>query len=295
MASGPAVERIKVDREWIGAPEGTVTNPTVWLLVAAYATLGIGTHAYVAGTLPVWLVVALHAAALYVVFTPLHESMHGVAHQSALLNAWIGRLAGVPLTITLPIFRGTHYEHHSHTNDPGRDPDLVVARRPRLLLPLWCLAIVVEYRRHFYGRRLHRSRRDWWEAIAFDVLLLAFVTTAIAGGWWRTALVLWLGPAAIAVVFLGFAFDFVPHYPYDSNARYLDTRIYGGSLLNAVLLGQNRHLIHHLWTTIPWFRYQGIFRRIRGDLEARGCRIGWRISPLRAAIPEVQSADATAP
>ena len=79
-------------------------------------------------------------------------------------------------------------------------------------------------------------------------------------------------PAAIAVLFLAFAFDFLPHYPYDSTGRYFDTRI-SGRALNAVLLGQNYHLVHHLWTTIPWYRYQPVFGQIRGALEARGCRI----------------------
>jgi len=44
------------------------------------------------------------------------------------------------------------------------------------------------------------------------------------------------------------------------------------------LLGQNYHLIHHLWTTIPWYRYQRVFRAIRPELEARGSRIGWTVS-----------------
>jgi hypothetical protein len=39
--------------------------------------------------------------------------------------------------------------------------------------------------------------------------------------------------------------------------------------------GQNYHLVHHLWTTIPWYRYQRIFFTIDDALAARGCRIGW--------------------
>ena len=63
-------------------------------------------------------------------------------------------------------------------------------------------------------------------------------------------------------------------------SRFLDTRIYPSRFLNAVLLGQNYHLIHHLWTTIPWYRYQRVFRAIRPELEARGSRVGWTVEPL---------------
>ena len=43
------------------------------------------------------------------------------------VNEWIGRIAGALLTTTLLLFRAVHYEHHSRTNDPRRDPEL--ARR----------------------------------------------------------------------------------------------------------------------------------------------------------------------
>jgi beta-carotene hydroxylase len=98
-----------------------------------------------------------------------------------------------------------------------------------------------------------------------DLALLAVVAAAVAGGWFVPLAVLWLLPAALALVFLAFAFDFLPHYPYDTAARYYDTRIYPGRLLNVVLLGQNYHLIHHLWTTIPWYRYQHVY----GELAPR--------------------------
>ncbi len=281
MATAP---RIPVRREWIGAPSGTLANPTVGLLVAALGISAASVWAYAEGALSLPAIVGLQVVALYVIFTPLHEAMHGVAHHRDAVNEWIGRIAGAVLTISLPLFRAVHYEHHSHTNDPARDPDHVVATRPRWLLPLWCAAIVLVYRRHFYGRRLWRSARDRWESIAYDVALVALIVTAAAGGYGRALLVLWLGPAVLAVVLLGFAFDFVPHYPYDSDARYYDTRIYGGAVLNAVLLGQNQHLVHHLWTTIPWFRYRRVVRDIRWELTARGCRMGWRITPLPAPV-----------
>lgn len=49
-----------------------------------------------------------------------------------------------------------------------------------------------------------------------------------------------------------------------------------GRVLNLLLLGQIYPLIHHLWTTIPWYRYQRAFREIQPDLIARGAPIGWK-------------------
>ena len=269
-----SVESIRVDRSWLGAPAGTIANPTVWLFVSATALLAVGTACHLTGAFPALATIAINAVALYVIFTPLHEAMHGVAHEARWINAAIGRVAGLALTITLPLFRGVHFEHHSHTNDPERDPDLGVARRPRWLLPLWCGLIPTESRLAFYGRRLWRSRGQLVEALAVDVLVTGVLLATLTTTWAMTLVVVWLAPAAIAVLILAFAFDFLPHYPYDRRERYFDTRIQPGAVRNVVLLGQNHHLIHHLWTTIPWFRYQPVFLAIRDDLARRGCRIG---------------------
>ncbi len=40
-----------------------------------------------------------------------------------------------------------------------------------------------------------------------------------------------------------------------------------------VLLGQNYHLIHHAWVTIPWFRYRRVFASVEEELVAMGARI----------------------
>jgi beta-carotene hydroxylase len=281
----PASDTIRVERAWIGAPAGTLANPTVWLLLLAYAALAIGTWGYVWGGCSAWATIAINAFGIYVGFTPLHEAMHGVAHERKWANALIGRLGGLPLTVPLPLFRGVHYEHHSHTNDEARDPDHVVARQPRVLLPLWCLGIMVAYRTAFYGRRLWRTRGQLVEALAIDAGINLLIVAAVMDGWFVPLAVVWLVPAAVALLSLAFAFDFVPHYPYDTAARYYDTRVYPGYVLNVALLGQNYHLIHHLWTTIPWFRYRRVFAAIHRDLAARGCRIGWRVTPLPEGTP----------
>jgi len=271
-----ASSKIKVAREWIGAPAGTLKNPTFWLFVVATGALAFGIAGYLLGQLPMAATTAINATSFYLLFTVMHDSMHRTAHESRFINDLLGRLSALPLTVTMPLFRAVHYEHHSHTNDPERDPDLIVNRGPRWALPFWCLAIVVEYRRHYFGRRMWRDRSDLIEAIAMECLLLGTIVLAAVTGTLSTLAIVWLGPALIAVTVLALCFDFLPHYPYASRERYLDTRVYPGRILNALLLGQNYHLIHHLWTTIPWYRYQRVFGEVEDELVERGARIEWR-------------------
>jgi fatty acid desaturase len=181
--------------------------------------------------------VALNAIAFYVMFTVMHDSVHRTAHRSRFVNATLGRLSAFTLTVTLPLFRAVHYEHHSHTNDPERDPDLGVSRRPRCLVPFWCLGLIVEYRVHFYGRKLWRNKADLAGAIAMEIVLVVTLVASLVMGTFSLVAALWFGPALLAIVFLALTFD-------------------------------------HLWTTIPWYRYQGVFRAIRLELEAPGSRVG---------------------
>ena len=150
------------------------------------------------------------------------------------------------------------------------------------MLPLLCLLVPLDYRRHYYGRQLWRKRSELAEVVIVDALLIGIIVAGLFAGLALPLLALWIGPALLAQLFLTLSFDYLPHAPYDSDERYLDTRIYPGRALQLLLLGQNYHLIHHLWTTIPWYRYRSVFEQIRPQLEERGSRIGWRI----AALPE---------
>lgn len=281
--------RIKVDRRWIGAPEGTLTNPTIGLAVLTLALLATGTWGYASGRWPAWATIGMNTVAIYIGFTVLHEAMHGVAHRSKRVSMVLGRTMAIFLMMSFPLFRAAHYEHHSHTNDPNRDPDYLVANKSAWLLPLYCMAVPLEYRRHYYGRRLWRANNELFESLAFDAFLICAIAGAAYLGLLTPLLVVWIAPGLLAVFALALAFDYLPHAPYDSAERYLDTRIYPGRALNTVLLGQNYHLIHHLWTTIPWFRYRRVFLAIEPQLRERGSRIGWKIEPL-PEIPDFKKA-----
>jgi len=273
-------EPIRIERAWTGSAPGVLRNPTLWLFTSCVGFVTVATGGYLSGRLSATSAVLLDTLGAYLLFTVLHDAMHGTAHPSRVVNVVLGRVCGAVLTLAWPLFCAVHHAHHSHTNDGVRDPDLIVSRGPRVLLPLWCVGVVVEYRIKFYGHRLWRSSGELVEAVATDVALAGLIGAAVAGGCILPLAVLWLLPVTLAVLVLAFAFDFLPHYPYDTEARYHATRIIPGRLLNLLLLGQNYHLVHHLWTTIPWYRYQRVYDEIGWELARRGARIGWRVEAL---------------
>ena len=275
------------DPSFRGAPRlAAWRNPTFWVLGLYLALLGVGTYGYVAGRWPAWVTVVLHAAAIYFGFTVLHESVHRLAHRRRVVNDVVGWVAGVPLTMTQPMFRVVHLTHHAKTNRPADDPDFVVGHGPWWLRPLTSVSPLWGYRLHYYGRRMWKNRLELAAQVGLDVVIVAVVAGAALTGTLVDVAVLWIVPALVAVAFLGFAFDYLPHRPQDSTERYLDTRVYPSPVLNVVLLGQNYHLVHHAWVTVPWFRYQPVFAAVEADLEAVGARTrrgAWR-QPLTTAV-----------
>ena len=95
--------------------------------------------------------------------------------------------------------------------------------------------------------------------------LAVVATTLITGSFWLLA-VIYLIPERIAIVLLGWWFDWLPHHGLEdtqSENRYRATRNRVGLewLLTPLMLSQNYHLVHHLHPSIPFYRYIKTWRR----------------------------------
>jgi beta-carotene hydroxylase len=265
--------RLVVPTELRGAPDvATLKNPTIWLFATTVALWTVGWVGYLGGTLPSWAAVAVNAVAAYLGFTVFHESVHRTAHRHRLVNDALGWLPSLMLTFTYPVFRSCHLQHHAHTNDPDLDPDLWVANRPGWLRPIWLVGTAVHYRRlyvrHQWGTPAARRAQFALDAVLVLSLPIALVTGYVAEVW-----VLYWAPTLVAGLFMFYAFDYLPHHPHTSTERYHDTRIQPGRIRHALLLAQNYHLIHHLWVSVPWFRYRTAFTHVEDGLRAKGATI----------------------
>jgi len=81
-------------------------------------------------------------------------------------------------------------------------------------------------------------------------------------------------PQRLAVGFLGYAFDYVPHNKakqigigYQTTHRI--SRIFGGEalsivkqqILSIVLARQDAHVIHHLYPQLPFYKYHAVWNK----------------------------------
>jgi fatty acid desaturase len=272
----PTAER----REPWRAHAGRVAWPTILLLAGVLGGAGTLWSLALADRLSPLLGVPLATALAYAAFTPMHEAAHGNVSGARGRGSWlddlVGWLASSILFAPYSAFRVLHLTHHSHTNDPERDPDHFVAGTSPARVALRCLWIVPHYLRDFFAGPTSATRAAQagrTSAILYFALEGAVVLGLALAGHGRAVLLFWALPALLASGLLAFAFDWLPHHPHAVRERHRDTRVVLGPGLSLLTFAQNYHLVHHLWPRVPFYRYRAVFEATRPELEARGAPI----------------------
>ncbi|MCP4003699.1 MAG: hypothetical protein GY725_05840 [bacterium] len=231
------------------------------------------------GLIPLWAGWLLNSFVAYAAFTPAHEATHrnicGRHRGLRWLNEACGWLCMSILFDSFAVLRSAHLRHHAHTNDPEKDPDYFIPGSKPIPVLVRCFAIFAGYMKAYFADT-ERSPHLWLlrgTALAYSLVLVGIAATLAAMGWWREVLALWVLPAPMAFLALALVFDYVPHWPHREQDRYKATRIMLFPGLSTLLLFQNYHLIHHLFPSIPFYRYGACFREIREDLVSKGSSI----------------------
>lgn len=252
--------------------------PTILLLVVAFALFGLSTFAYVQGALSLYWAMLFNTIAAYISFTPAHDATHNAVSSNRKLNDWVGRTSTL-LQSPVPFFRTfryVHMQHHRFTNDKHKDPDAYVGTGPKWLLPFRWATLDLSYFYYYFRpsvflQRPKGERRELYFALLFGAAVVTAITLA---GWLNLYLLLFFIPTRITAIFLALTFDFLPHYPHHAHAteepfRCTSNRVGMEWLLTPVLLYQNYHLVHHLYPTVPFYRYLKVWAAKKHYHEAQ--------------------------
>ncbi|MFC5730802.1 MULTISPECIES: fatty acid desaturase [Nocardioides] len=259
----------------------TISWPIVGIFSGALAAFAFSTWAALADRLPAPATILLSAAAIFVLFTVLHDAAHYSISTHRWVNLAFGRVAMLfvsPL-ISFKSFAFIHIEHHRNTNDDENDPDHFVSGAPWWQLPVRFPLMDVPYL-SFLVRNVRRRPRA--EVVETSLLLVTSVAVILAcaftGHLWTLAL-LYLIPERVAMFVLAWWFDWLPHHDLEDTQqenRYRATRNRVGAewILTPLLLSQNYHLVHHLHPSIPFYRYVAAWRRNEEAYLERDAAIG---------------------
>ncbi len=250
-------------------PVPRVAWPTLALMIAAFGLFAGSTAAAVSGLWPWPPSAALNAVAIYMLFTVAHDAAHHSASSDDILNRWMGRLS-IPFlspAFGFGAFRFIHMQHHRFTNDDdGRDPDHYTMEGPGWQRPLRWTTLDLHYVRFYLPQIGARPRSEQIEIAVQLTLFAALCVWLVAAGWGGEIVLLYLLPQRLAIAYLAWAFDYLPHNslharPGDDRLKTTRNRVGGERWVSPLLLYQNYHLVHHLHPVVPFYRYLRVWRR----------------------------------
>lgn len=256
-----------------------VAYPTILLTIVAIVAYAAAIVATLEGNLNIILASAINTIAAYVLFTCMHEAGHlnisGKHHSLRWIDELVGWLSGIPLFAPFYLFKVIHFRHHAHTNDPHKDPDHWLASKGLVSLLFHSATIFPVYM--IRGAQLLLGKKKITKNVKKELRigfigLLILMGLLVVGGFtigWNKVLTLWIIPAVIAQAFLALTFDWLPHHPHEEKARYKNTRIHDIPGLSFLFLGQNYHLIHHLYPRIPFYNYKRTYIDIKDELKEK--------------------------
>jgi len=231
-------------------------HPTFWLFVGTVAVFYASLLLCYVGFLPLAAAAATNAVLLYSMYSVSHDAIHGVASPHPRLNDAMGRVCAFHEGMTFPLFKLSHMMHHRYTNHPQHDPDWVIGRRPRWLLPLWVVVRLLHDNHYMIRQGLWRGRTAYWfeHVLTLGGQLAYFGLLAGVFGV-STAVWIWIVPLAVAGAVVELLVAWLVHYPQESQERFEHTRLIRSRVLQVLMFNHNLHIVHHFWPRTPWFEY----------------------------------------
>src|SRR6476620_5413348 len=182
----------------------TLSWPIVGISIFALALFGASTWAALTHTLPAIATIAASAAAIFVLFTVLHDASHYSISSHRWVNVAFGRVAMffVSPLISFKSFAFIHIEHHRNTNDGELDPDHFVSAAPWWQLPIRFPAMYLPYIGLLVRNLRRRPRAEILETTALMTFAVTvIVSAAFTGHLWTLALI-YLIPERVAMFVL---------------------------------------------------------------------------------------------
>jgi fatty acid desaturase len=195
--------------------------PTVGIFSGALGVFVVSAILAVGHDVPRAVTIVVDAVVCFVMFTVSHDASHYSISRVRWVNSVFGRLSFVfvsPL-LSFPSFAYLHIEHHRHSNDDENDPDTFASHGHGLALPFRLAAMDVAYVPFYLSRIRSRPKAEVAESGGLALASLIGLVVAIAtGSIWLVA-VIYIIPERIAVVFLAWWFDWLPHHGLKDTQR----------------------------------------------------------------------------
>ncbi|MEM7172159.1 MAG: fatty acid desaturase [Pseudomonadota bacterium] len=237
--------------------------------------------ALIVAQVPYWPLLLLPQGLLIVfLFTLLHETSHRTAFEKVWLNKMVARICGMLIVLPPEWFRYFHFEHHRHTQDPERDPELREAKPETLLgflvhisgLPVWRYQVLTLLRNtfgHCDDAFVPRSGRVTVRKEAQIMILLYSLIGLMSVAFGSAALIYaWVLPALLGQPFLRL-YLMAEHggCPQESNMFENSRTTFTNWVIRKIAWNMPFHAEHHAFPAVPFYRLPNLHQLTRPHLQ----------------------------
>lgn len=266
--------------------------PTLLLLAGCHSAIGFSWYMVLTEQMALWAGSLINIIAMYYLFSPLHDALHRAVSRVKWVNDVVLFIVLLPITpgSTGFFLRIMHMQHHRFANDPERDPDYDTVHSAWNALYKW---FFWDFHYLFF---YHRNKEQMPPAsFRVSVLEPLWMWVLFAVGLWfipMEAIFLWFLPVRMMAWLIAGVFMYLPHIPHDvkheEDPWHATLNRKGWDwLLTPLLANQNWHLVHHLYPTVPFYRYQKIWEARRHFHESHNpAQVdAWQLRPRRMQVP----------
>jgi fatty acid desaturase len=245
----------------------------IWKVIATYGVLW---------ALPL---VAVQGYFVAFLFMAVHETAHKTAFKSRGLNLVVGYLSGFIVGLPYEYYCLFHWDHHRYTQDPDKDPELVVGVKPKsdmqLALAYSGLLQVAGRLRLMLGHAVTGKVVVPWipetkraiivtEGRAYVALYAVLFALSL---WFSSALLLWIWivPLMIGQFFLR-PYLYAEHTGCErTRSAFQNTRTtYTAAIVKWFAWNMPYHVEHHAYPSIPFHALPKLNEIVDGEIIYRG-------------------------
>lgn len=218
-------------------------------------------------------------------FMAVHETAHKTAFKSRSLNLVVGHLSAFLIGLPYEYYCLFHWDHHRYTQDPEKDPELIVGVKPtsdtQLALAYSGLLQVAGRLRLMLGHAVSGKVTVPWipeskrAAVVAEARIYAalYALLLVLSLWLSSALLLWVWivPLMIGQFFLR-PYLYAEHTGCDrTRSAFHNTRTtYTGAVVKWFAWNMPYHVEHHAYPSIPFHALPKLNEIVDGEIVHRG-------------------------
>ena len=242
---------------------------TVLVFLLSFIGFGLSTYACLTEMVSPFITVPLSAFFVFWSFTPLHEAVHRNLSSVSWLNDSIGTMSAQLLLpgFSSGLYRYLHITRHTRTGQTD-DPDIKFTDK-NLLLCWWNSAFLdVLWTKYYFSVWSERPVAERAQFTVGLVLYIAMFVVALSSPYAVEFSLAFLMPMFLGRIITVYLFATIQHEEgheqrHDPLGATWIQDAHSNLFQRIFMLGQSQHLIHHLYTNVPWYNYERIWQVIQ--------------------------------